>query len=310
MATDYFNQALKLINKKPTITEMTQNGYFAYVYPQPTIDYACKILNARELKLYLQICGQANGFNGAMKFYSVKANIKSNHYSEIMDSLEKKGFIKHIKYESIEVLFPTEETDKKESAENQKGNQKGNIIKSMDDSQSSKNAENKGITEMGKIEENFGKTQDNFGKNDSQSYVYNRETNINIKNLHREERESLLEEERQEIEKEEQKEEIFRNKALIIVKQIGKKFNIMEKVLNQFKDLQERFTNQYIYFGLKYKSIDSFSMGIGLLFTENYHYEIQQIIMATEELQESNYEIDFLKDSEEEKENLTIEDLI
>ena len=90
MAENYFSKAIKLINKKLTITQMVENGLQAYVYPNDTIDYACKVLNSRELKLYLQLCGQADNFNGAMKFYCDKANIKSNHYSEILDSLEKK----------------------------------------------------------------------------------------------------------------------------------------------------------------------------------------------------------------------------
>ena len=182
MANNYFNKALKLINNKPTISEMVQSGYLAYVYPQPTIDYACKVLTGRELKLYLQICGQANGFNGAIKFYSDKANIGSNHYSQIIDSLEKKGFIKHIKYESIEVLFPTEENNINESAEPQKGNQKRIIDNSIIDSQSGKNQENKEITKMGNIEEKLGKQQSSFGNGDSQNKGYNREININKEN--------------------------------------------------------------------------------------------------------------------------------
>lgn len=111
MRINYFNNALRLINNKPSITQMRNNDYYAYTYPQPVIDYACKVLNARELKLYLQIGGQANGFNGAMKFYSDKANIRSNHYSEILDNLEKKGFIKHTLFESIEVVYLISESE-------------------------------------------------------------------------------------------------------------------------------------------------------------------------------------------------------
>jgi len=161
MAENYFSKAIKLINKKLTITQMVENGLQAYVYPNDTIDYACKVLNSRELKLYLQLCGQADNFNGAMKFYCDKANIKSNHYSEILDSLEKKGFINHIKYESIEILFPTE------SAEVQKGN----------------HAKEKNFTKIITIEElenNQKRNEENEkGNTTSQGCVYNKDIIIN-----------------------------------------------------------------------------------------------------------------------------------
>lgn len=241
MANDYYNKALKLINPKLAITQMKEQGYQAYVYPQPTIDYACKVLNARELKLYLQISGQANNFNGAMKFYSVKANIKSNHYSEILESLEKKGFIKHIKYESIEVLFPRDE------AESQKGNQADSQIAISPNKESSTQ---KGIEEEQK------------GNNDSQSYVYNRETNIN-----------------KEFDRENQapkKEEEFEEKANAILEQIGNRFNIKAQVFQQAMDLKAKgFSNEFIFYALDNKRIEDFSKGIGLLFLPNYQNEIK-----------------------------------
>jgi len=241
MAIDYYNSALKLINPKPTITQMKEQGYQAYVYPQPTIDYACKVLKARELKLYLQISGQANNFNGAMKFYSEKANIKSNHYSEILESLEKKGFIKHTKYESIEVLFPREE------AESQKGNQADSQIAIFPNKESSTQ---KGIEE------------EQTGNNDSQSCVYNRETNIN-----------------KEIDRENQatkKEEEFEEKANAILEQIGNRFNIKAQVFQQARDLKAKgFSNEFIFYALDNKGIEDFSKGIGLLFLPSYQKEIK-----------------------------------
>ena len=241
MAIDYYNSALKLINPKLTITEMTQQGYQAYVYPQPTIDYACKELNARELKLYLQICGQKNNFNGSMKFYSQKANIKSNHYSEILESLEKKGFLKHTKYESIEVLFPREE------AQSQKGNQADSQIAVFPKKESSTQ---KGIEEEKK------------GNNDSQSCVYNRETNIN-----------------KEFDRENQapkKEQEFEEKANTILEQIGNRFNIKAQVFQQARDLKAKgFSNEFIFYALDNKRIEDFSIGIGLLYKESYQNEIK-----------------------------------
>ena len=241
MANDYYNKALKLINLKQTISQMREQGYQAYVYPQPTIDYACKVLGARELKLYLQICGQANNFNGSMKFQSKKANIKSNHSSEILESLEKKGFIKHTKYESIEVLFPREE------AESQKGNQADSTIAIFPNKES---RTQKGIEEEQK------------GNNDSQSYVYNRETNIN-----------------KEIDRENQapkKEQEFEKKANTILEQIGNRFNIKSQVFQQAINLKEKgFTNEFIFYALDNKRIEDFSKGIGLLFLPTYQNEIK-----------------------------------
>ena len=241
MANDYYNKALTLINNKPTITQMVEQGYQAYVYPQPTIDYACKVLKARELKLYLQICGQANNFNGAMKFYSEKANIKSNHYSEILESLEKKGFIKHTKFESIEVLFPREEV------ESQKGNQEDSKTAFFPNKES---CTQKGIQEEQKR------------NNDSQSCVYNRETNIN-----------------KEIDREYQapnKEQEFEEKNNTILEQIGNRFNITSQVFQQAEDLKAKgFSNEFIFYALDNKRIEDFSKGIGLLFLPSYQNEIK-----------------------------------
>ena len=255
MANDYYNKALKLINLKQTISQMREQGYQAYVYPQPTIDYACKELNARELKLYLQICGQKNNFNGSMKFYSQKANIKSNHYSEILESLEKKGFIKHTKYESIEVLFPREE------AESQKGNQADSTIAIFPNKES---RTQKGIEEEQKR------------NNDSQSYVYNRETNIN-----------------KEIDRENQapkKEQEFEKKANTILEQIGNRFNIKSQVFQQAINLKEKgLTNEFIFYALDNKRIEDFSKGIGLLFLPTYQNEIKAKI-EDKRIEEKNME--------------------
>lgn len=179
MPINYFNNALRLINNKPSITQMRNNGYYAYTYPQPVIDYACKVLNARELKLYLQIGGQANGFNGAMKFYSDKANIRSNHYSEILDNLEKKGFIKHTLFESIEVVYLISESEyisengeiKKITVDSTKKliSQKGNNASYNEQKSFSQKKEEKQLQN-----EN---TESTSGNNDSQIKGYNKEIN-------------------------------------------------------------------------------------------------------------------------------------
>lgn len=248
MTRNYYTKALKLINNKPTITQMVDQGYQAYAYPQPTIDYACKVLNARELKLYLQISGQANGFSGAMKFYSDKANIKSNHYSEILESLVKKGFIKHIKYESIEVLYPTEKVESQNR--NQVDSTTANILQKRESTTQK------------------GNTEEQKRKNDSLICGYNRETEIN-KEINRE----IL-----------SKENEYEEKIHLILNKIGARFNITDKVYSQLKELKTKgFSNEFIFYALENKNIGDFSMGIGLLFKETYQKEIQAKISQKKE---------------------------
>lgn len=254
MAIGYYNKALKLINNKPSITQMVEQGYQAYVYPQPTIDYACEVLNARELKLYLQISGQANGFNGAMQFYSEKANIKSNHYSEVLESLVKKGFINHKNYESIEVLFPTE------SAESQNGNIE--VTKPAT------------ILPKGESSTKKGNTEEQKGKNDSQSYVYNRETEINKETLTIREKESLEELEQ-------------------AINGISKIYNNKELLIRQVRDLRKQgFSYEFIFRGIENKDFEYFEKGINLLFYKPYQEEVYKIMeefrKAEEEIEKIN----------------------
>lgn len=242
MANNY-SQAIKLINDKPTITEMVQEGYQAYVYPQPVIDYACKVLNSRELKLYLQLSGQADGFPGAMKFYCNKANIKSNHYSEIISALEKKGFIKHIPYESIEVFYPTEsEEEYKKQLE----------------------IENSPVS-VQKIKESTIPQFDidilKVGNHDSQICDYNRENKKHI--INKDTLPTYTES------------QSYKQKAIDILNKIGKTHCITSKVFQQLDDLKEKgLTYEFIYRALENKKIEDFSMGIGLLFSESYQEEI------------------------------------
>lgn len=239
MAISYYNKALKLINNKPSINQMSEQGYQAYVYPQPTIDYACKVLNARELKLYLQIGGQANGFNGAMKFYSDKAHIKSNHYSEVLESLVKKGFINHKNYESLEVLFPTESTE----------SQNGNIT----DTRPATLPKRESSTQK-------GNTEEQKGNNDSQSCGYNRETEINKETLTTREKESLEELEQ-------------------AINGISKIYNNKELLIRQVRDLRKQgFSYEFIFRGIENKDFEYFEKGINLLFYEPYQEEIYKIM--------------------------------
>lgn len=239
MAIGYYNKALKLINNKPSITQMVEQGYQAYVYPQPTIDYACKVLNGTELRLYLQICGQANGFNGAMKFYSEKAGLDSKHYGKILELLEEKGFINHKKYESIEVLFPTESTE----------SQNGNIT----DTRPATLPKRESSTQK-------GNTEEQKWNNDSQSCGYNRETEINKETLSTREKESLEELEQ-------------------AINGISKIYNNKELLTRQVRDLRKQgFSYEFIFRGIENKDFEYFEKGINLLFYKPYQEEVYKIM--------------------------------
>ena len=102
-----YNTPLALINKKPKGEQMTENGYGFYMFPSLVFIYACKTLKPTELRLYLAISGQAEKDSlgkpckWAIKHYCEIANIKSNHYSEVLQGLCEKGFIIHKNFESI-----------------------------------------------------------------------------------------------------------------------------------------------------------------------------------------------------------------
>jgi len=260
MANDNFNRPLMLINKKPNGTQMIDNGYAFYMYPSLVMEYANKVLTDRERRLYFAISGQAekdkNGkpYYWAISHYCKIANIKSNHYAEILQGLCQKGFLIHNIFDSIEVLYPI--------SENEILTQNGEIIK-VHDSQNGKSASQNAL-KNGEEESQKGNQDSRFGNKDSLNCANNREIKIN-----KEERESPIN----------PKEKEYEEKISLLIRQIGRKFDIEDKVTQQLQDLKERgFTNEYIFTALDKKSIDSFSMGIGLLFTESYKKEIQREI--------------------------------
>ena len=182
MAKDNFNKALQLINKKPTGTQMTNNGYGFYMFPCLVMQYANEVLTDRERRLYFAISGQAGQdltgkpYFWAMSHYCKIANIKSNHYAEVLRGLCKKGFIIHNDFESIEVLYPI--------GENQYISSNGKI-KEMQSSQCGKNTdciEQKNLSPNQEYSQfQNGKTDFNFGNTYSQGYANNKEIN-NLKN--------------------------------------------------------------------------------------------------------------------------------
>lgn len=313
MAQFKFNKPLRLINNRPTGTQMVENSYGFCVCPTPTIQYASKVLTGNEFKLFIAISGQAgknkenNPMYWAISHYCSLADIDQNHYHKYLDGLCKKGFIIHTDFEALEVVYLVSEN------EYISPNGKIETLQYSHISQNGKNASSS-IEKMQfpKMEENFqnGKENHSFGNENPQKYGNNNIYKINLKDNCRQENISAqkqleeMEIER-EIQKEEQQEEKYRKKALILVRRIGKLFpDMKEKVLKQFKELQVKYGNQYIYYALKYKGLEEFSMGIGLLFTENYHFEIQQTIMCAEELADDNNILDFLEETEEEKQEL------
>lgn len=173
---------------------MLDNNYGFYMYPSLVIAYASKTLSKRELCLYLAISGQAerdklgNPCKWAIKHYCEIANIKANHYAEVLESLCKKGFIIHNNFESIEVLYPISENEVISSngkIESKVDSLNKQIIENVQDSKNGKSAscnEQNSILQNGE-EESYqsGNYIFNFGNNFSLNKANNKEIN-NIKN--------------------------------------------------------------------------------------------------------------------------------
>ena len=117
MRQDNFHKQLRLINSKPNAEQMKENGYAFYMFPIPVMVYANEVLTDRERRLYFAIAGQAGeNKNGKPYYWSIShfcaiAHIKSNHYSEVLEGLCKKGFIIHKNFEEIKVLYPISEEE-------------------------------------------------------------------------------------------------------------------------------------------------------------------------------------------------------
>lgn len=198
-----FNNPLILINKKPKGDHMTANGYGFYMYPSLVLEYACKTLKPTELRLYLAISGQAERDSSggqcrwSIKHYCNIANIKSNHYAEVLQGLCEKGFIVHKDFESIEVLYPISKNEYlapngqitkmgieiqenkifpkwKSAAKQEKYSQIGINASNSKEKTSSQNKE--------ELKTKKGNSDSNFSKNDSQSKANNKEINNNLIN--------------------------------------------------------------------------------------------------------------------------------
>lgn len=180
-----FNQPLKLINKKPKGEQMTDNGYFFFMYPSLVMQYANKSLKDRERRLYFAISGQAEKdkegkpCQWAIKHYCQIANIKNNHYAEVLESLCKKGFIIHTNFETLEVLYPISDTEALSS--------NGKIIQR----QFPQNGKSETLIEQKQLSQNQEEKQDQtrnlnstFGNSYSQIKANNKEIN-NINNLNK-----------------------------------------------------------------------------------------------------------------------------
>lgn len=193
-----YNTPLKLINKKPKGEQMIENGYAFYQYPAPVIKYANEVLKKRELNLYLAISGQAekdklgNPCKWAIKHYCEIANIKANHYAEVLESLCKKGFIIHNNFESIEVLYPISENEVISSngkIESKVDSLNKQIIENVQDSRNGKSAS---CNEQDSILQNeeeescqSGNNAFNFGNSFSLNKANNKEINNIKKNMNK-----------------------------------------------------------------------------------------------------------------------------
>lgn len=192
MRNNNYNLPLEFTNKKP-------KGIPFYMYPAEVIKYACKNLTGRELKLYLAISGQAwkdnlnKPYHWTLKHFCEVANIKTNHYQEILQELCKKGFIIHEKFEAIKVLYPigeneylAENGDIKTKQEIFKENNSEITIENEPNSSNGKSANNsmQDLILLKKEESNIknGNNISNFGNNFSQSKANNKEINNSINN--------------------------------------------------------------------------------------------------------------------------------
>lgn len=217
-----YNTPLALINKKPKGEQMTENGYGFYMFPSLVFIYACRALNLRELKLYLAISGQAEKDSlgkpckWAVKHYCEIANIKSNHYSEVLQGLCEKGFIIHNNFESIEVLYPISENEylsqngtikkgsyfpNKESASRQANSSIGKSANQAKGQVFPQNEE--------EIKSEKGNFNTNFRNNNSQIKANNKEINNLINNSNKDKEGSKPSQKWEGLEEKEKKQEDF-----------------------------------------------------------------------------------------------------
>ncbi len=276
MKNDCFNNPLLLINKKPNGNQMISNGYGFFMIPTLVMEYANKTLKDTERRLYYAISGQAdkdkNGkqFYWAISHYCKIANIKSNHYSEVLQGLVKKGFIIHNKFESIEVLYPISEFEFiKENGQIENTNKLSEQFSQVGNEQQIISSQ------ISKEDSQKSNCADKLGNQDSSNCANNREININ-----KEERESLSSEEKE-----------YESKVHELVSKIANKFDNEEKIKNQLNDLRQKgFSFEFIFLALDNKKIEDFSMGIGLLFKDTYQKEINIKIQKKKEEQAKQLE--------------------
>jgi len=261
---DKFNLPLVLINKKPSGTQMVMNGYGFYMIPDLVMQYANRVLTDRERRLYYAICGQAekdkNGkpYCWAISHYCDIANIKSNHYAEILSGLVKKGFIVHDKFKSIEVLYPI--------GENEYINENGEIVSKQLEGALPNLGMSKSITKLGKVDSDFGNRAHQIGNEYSQSSANNREIDID-KELDREELPLRARESK------------YKREVIEILKELAEEYNIALLLIRQIKELRkEGFTYEFILTAIERKDFSYFKNGFNLLFHKQYQEEVLLMI--------------------------------
>ncbi len=262
MANDNYNKPLLLINKKPNGSQMVMNGYYFYMIPDVVMKYANRALTERERRLYYAICGQAekdkNGkpYCWAISHYCDIANIQSNHYSEVLSGLVKKGFIVHDKFKSIEVLYPI--------GENEYINENGEITSKQLEGALPNLGMSKSIPNLGKVDSVFGNRAHQIGNEYSQSSANNREIDIE-KELNKE---TLLGRERQ-----------YRREVIEVLKELAQEYDIAHLLVKQVNDLMRLgFTYEFIYRAIEKKDNSYFGNGLNLLFYKPYQEEVFAIV--------------------------------
>lgn len=262
MVENNFNRPLSLINKKPNGTQMLINGYYFYMIPDVVMKYANRVLTERERRLYYAICGQAErDRNGkpccwAISHYCEIANIKSNHYADVLSGLVKKGFIVHDKFKSIEVLYPI--------GENEYINERGEIISKQLEGALPNLGMSKSIPNLGKVDSDFGNRADQLGNEYSQSSANNREIDID-KEL--------------DIEGLPSREKKCRKEVKEIVEELAEEYNIALLLIRQIKELRkEGFTYEFILTAIERKDFSYFKDGFNLLFYKPYQEEVMLMI--------------------------------